>query len=73
LGSAYRAQSLEIFDRWGVKIYRFNKEEIGKLDAGWDGRFNQKLCNPGVFLYVLELVDENGTTKRLAGDFTLIR
>jgi len=73
LGSAYRAQSLEIFDRWGSKMYRFNKEEIGKLDAGWDGRFNQKLCNPGVFLYVLELVDENGTTKRLAGDFTLIR
>jgi len=73
LGSAYRAQSLEIFDRWGAKVYRFNKDEIGKQDAGWDGRMNEKLCNPGVFLYVLELVDQNGTIKRLAGDFTLIR
>ena len=73
LGSAYRARSLEIFDRWGAKVYRFNKEEISKQDAGWDGRFNEKLCNPGVYIFVLELLDENGRIRRLSGDLTLIR
>lgn len=73
LGSAYRAQSLEIYDRWGAKMYRFEKDEIGKQDAGWNGRYNQQLCNPGVYIYILELVDQNGKAKRLAGDLTLIR
>lgn len=73
LGSAYRAKSLEIYDRWGAKMYRFEKDEIGKQDAGWNGRFKQDLCNPGVYIYILELVDENGKAKRLAGDLTLIR
>ena len=43
------------------------------IPAAWDGRFNGKVVEPGVYVYVVELQEANGKTKTTSGDITLIR
>lgn len=65
-----------IYDRWGELIYEelsppHECEGIGtKL---WDGTFNGKTLNPGVFVYVVEVTFLDGVTLLYRGDVTLLR
>lgn len=43
-----------IFNRWGDLVYERTNFPIGDTSAGWDGTFNGKLLNSGVFLFFLE-------------------
>ncbi len=59
--------SLEIFDRWGSKVF-----ETDQVFEKWDGNFKSKKVNPGVYLYRVvyeckgdELID--------VGSLTIIR
>lgn len=61
----------DIIDRWGNLI--FNSQEH---TFSWDGTFNGKPMNPGVYVYRLTLVYSNGlkvVTKKVTGDVTLMR
>jgi hypothetical protein len=40
---------------------------------GWDGRFDAKDLNPGVFAYRLIVQIKNGQQRLIHGDITLIR
>jgi gliding motility-associated-like protein len=59
---------LEIYDRWGEKLFETNSSDIG-----WDGKYKGKYCNPGVYVYVLEVVCFNKQHFRKKGNITLIR
>ena len=59
--------SLEVFDRWGGRMFN----ATSAFDA-WDGTFSGKAVNPGVFLYRLRYKCE-GEQKVKAGNLTLIR
>jgi len=49
---------LQVFDRWGNQL--FDKKE------GWDGRFDGKRMNTGVYLWVLEITrDACGTIEKV--------
>ena len=65
--------SLQIFDRWGSLVF----EKINFLpESGsqiWDGRFNDGELNSGVYVYVLSIQYENGLTKQLSGDVSIIK
>jgi gliding motility-associated-like protein len=66
--------SLRIFDRWGGLVYeRYGLNPADK--DGWDGTFNGKELNPGVYVYRAELLhdDERMTTEVIRGDITLVR
>jgi gliding motility-associated-like protein len=61
----------DIIDRWGNLIFSSRQHPFS-----WDGTFNGKLMNPGVYVYRLTLVYSNGVkqeTQKVAGDITLIR
>jgi len=64
---------MEIYSRWGELIYR--KEHFQPNDplAGWDGTFKGNTLNPGVYVYVFEVVYGDQLVKRFAGDVTLLR
>jgi len=57
-----------IFDRWGEKV--FETEDVSK---GWDGRYRGKMCQNGVYYYLLEVECEANRTYSTSGDITLIR
>lgn len=64
--------SVHIFDRWGNLV----KMDRGWSGAGthtvWDGKYNATPVNPGVYLYVIEYV-EDGIVKMRNGDITIIK
>jgi hypothetical protein len=52
----------------GRKIIETNSSEVG-----WDGKYKGKYCNPGVYVYVLDVVCFNKQHFRKKGNITLIR
>ncbi|MGB1216836.1 MAG: gliding motility-associated C-terminal domain-containing protein, partial [Saprospiraceae bacterium] len=62
-----------VFDRWGELVYEnSNFPPNAPLNHGWDGRFKGKRMNPGVFVYVTEVLFIDGRTKVYKGDITLV-
>jgi len=63
-----KEMSFNVYDRWGNKV--FNSEDP---QHGWDGTFNGKKMDPGVFVYYLsvKLYDGQEVTKK--GNVSLIR
>ena len=67
-GEQIVSMDIEIFDRWGKKVFQTNDQNIG-----WDGRYNENDVTPGVYYYKVNATFENGNSATTAGDVTLIR
>jgi gliding motility-associated-like protein len=59
---------LEIFNRYGEKIY-----ESTDVNVGWDGYYRGKLCPQDVYVYKCKCTFENGKIFKEIGDVTLLR
>ncbi len=65
-------ESLSIFDRWGNKLYQMKNLVMNdKLDV-WDGTYQGKICDPGVYVFIVRYRDD-GEIKQKVGDVTLVR
>ncbi len=63
-----------IYDRWGEQLYSdLNFLPADSYLEGWDGRFNGKDMNTGVYVYLAEVIFVDGTVLLYRGDVTLIR
>jgi gliding motility-associated-like protein len=58
----------KIYDRWGELVF-----ETNNLSNGWDGTFNGKDVDPGVFVYHLVITCYNKEVFRKKGNITVIR
>jgi len=58
---------LTIYSRWGERL--FHTTDISR---GWDGYYNGKLCDQGVYVWQARVVYTNLKTETLAGDVTLL-
>lgn len=63
----------QIFDRWGEKVFEVKNTFPNLPDHGWDGNFKGQKCNPGVYVYWVEVEALNGKKWTLKGDVTLLR
>ena len=63
---------LKVFDRWGNLMYDGRPQINDRLD-GWDGFFNGKPVNPGVYAWMADVRFINDKTITFAGDVTVIR
>ena len=66
-------ESLLIYDRWGNKVYEAEDMPIGEASRGWDGNFNGSPVNPGVYVYVLEVLTASEEIVVKSGDVTVVR
>lgn len=57
-----------VYDRWGDEVYIGNNQSIG-----WDGTFNDKLVNEGVYVYTVKGSYSDGFSFDLKGNISLIR
>jgi gliding motility-associated-like protein len=57
-----------VFDRWGDLV--FTATEIPIV---WNGQFNSKELNPGVYVYLVILTKQDGESDVRFGDITLVR
>lgn len=66
---------VRLFDRWGNQVVDQNNLPPG-CEGGipvWDGRYNGKVMNAGVYIYLVEVEFIDGITLLYRGDVTLIR
>jgi gliding motility-associated-like protein len=66
---------MRVYDRWGELLYERNDffPDNNNLAEGWDGRYNGKLVNPGVYIYIVEVKFLDGRVLLYRGDVTVIR
>ena len=64
---------MRIFNRWGELVYERRDLPFGDESTGWDGRFNGKLLDSGVYVFILEMEFINGDVRQYSGDVTLLR
>ncbi|GAA4461717.1 hypothetical protein GCM10023093_06870 [Nemorincola caseinilytica] len=57
-----------VFNRWGQEVY-FGKS----LETGWNGTYNGKPAELGVYFWEIRYVDRHGEDGFMKGDVTLIR
>lgn len=67
--SSKRFVQLAVYNRPGQRVF-FNDSDP---DMGWDGTEKGKPCDIGTYFYFLVVREEDGTTRVLKGDITLIR
>lgn len=63
-----------LFDRWGNQITA--AKDLSPDCSGvklWDGHFNGKMANPGVYVYMIEIEFLDGISLIYRGDVTLLR
>ncbi len=66
IGASYF--SIQIFDRWGEKVY-----EGQDLEDGWDGQYKGKPAYQGIYTYEMTIVYLDGQNLKRAGTVTLLR
>lgn len=68
LSNCMNSFKLEVFDRWGEKIFQTESQELG-----WDGSYKGKVVDNGSYVYQLELVYENGEKESKSGSVKVAR
>lgn len=70
-------KTFRVYDRWGELVFESNDFPINSsnitTDGGWDGRFEGKEMNPGVFVWYMEAEFEDGAKEVFKGQTTLIK
>lgn len=67
-GFGLESTVFSIYNKYGERVFESRTQDIG-----WDGTFNGRDQNPGVFTWVLEYQFINGKSGILKGNTTLIR
>jgi len=65
--------TFRIFSRSGTLVYQADQVNTPDLSIYWDGTFNGKLMDSGVFVYLTEILFADGEQLSFQGDFTLLR
>jgi gliding motility-associated-like protein len=64
-------ESLDIYDRWGSKVFSRSKFPTNNIEYGWNGTMNNDALTSGVYVYHCKVVDGGGF-KDIVGTVTLI-
>lgn len=65
--------SMEIYDRWGEKLFQKEHIRTGFMQEGWDGKFRFRKAAPGVYFYNIQLLLSNGEIEIRKGEITLLK
>ncbi len=64
---------MQIFDRWGNKVFEEVDVPLNSKLHGWSGMFNNRTSATGVYVYCVTVYNEFGGKKTIKGDVTVIR
>ena len=64
--------SFRIYNRWGALVFADEFFAPNDPAHGWDGYFKNEKMNPGVFVYVAEILFLDGVTVQFSGDVSLL-
>jgi gliding motility-associated-like protein len=58
---------MQVYNRWGEQVFSTSEGEK------WDGRYQGKLVQSGLYHYQIRITSDNGRTKSFSGAVTVIR
>lgn len=64
---------LEIYDRWGERVYQAIDLEANNPNIGWDGNFKSLPSGAGVYSWIARVNFKDGFQRDLYGTITLVR
>jgi len=64
--------SFRIFNRWGELVFERENLIPNVETEGWNGYFNNKKMQNGVYIYIAEIEFIDGETEIFKGDITLM-
>ncbi len=62
-----------VYSRWGEKMFESKGAALNDPLLGWDGTFKGQIMQPGVYIWVADVLFLDGKKARYAGDVTLVR
>lgn len=65
-------KTFRVFNRWGRVVFEKNNFAPNNPAYGWDGMFNGKLADTGVYIYTVDVICENGVPYTYKGNVTLL-
>ena len=65
--------TMRIFNRWGENLFLGENLILNQANIGWDGTYKGKSTNPGVYVYLIEILFDDGSIQTIGGDILLIR
>jgi len=71
--AAVRITELRIFDRWGNMVYNGVDLPISDGRFGWDGLFDGRELQQGVYGYVAKVLFLDDLEETFGGDITLVK
>ncbi len=71
--SSSKALDFKVFDRWGERVFQLKDFAFNDDSMGWDGSFRGQPCEPGVYVWILEVEYVDGVREVFKGNTTLIR
>ena len=72
-GTVERIKLLEIYNRWGGKVFD-NKNFLPNRETdGWDGTFNGKNAEAGVYIYYFIVIFKDGKEAMFKGEVSVMR
>ena len=69
----FSVRTLRVYDRWGELVFERFDSPLNSPEFGWDGSFNNKELNPGVFVYYSEVEFTDGSIEQYKGSVTLLK
>ncbi len=67
-GNYIKALDMKIFNQWGEMIYQTNN-----INGGWDGTSKGQQQPIGVYIYLIQTVEQNGAISTKKGSINLVR
>ncbi len=67
--SGIRYFEMKIYNRWGVVLFETKSHVV----RSWDGKYNSQMQSPGVYVYDIKVIFDNGVEEHHQGNFTLLR
>ncbi|MBK7343182.1 MAG: gliding motility-associated C-terminal domain-containing protein [Saprospiraceae bacterium] len=67
-----RVKSMAVYDRWGNSLF-LRKDFPADGISGWNGQYRGQQMDPGVYVYVVEVVFIDGSERLYKGDLQIMR
>jgi gliding motility-associated-like protein len=66
-------KKMAVYDRWGEQVFARTDIQANNPNDGWNGQFNGKDVQTGVYTYVIEVEYLDGEMETLTGTVTLVK
>ena len=69
----FRVNYIKIFDRWGELVFARDNFNANDPGVGWDGTYKGVRLNTDTYVYIAEVICQNGEIIKTKGSISLIR